>query len=105
MTVQLNTTVFSLMPPTGVNKKKRLPDGLKVNQDGNLCATGPGGVSRAGCARILTASRARKLPLTPQALQKAGNALLQMAFSPDVLLRAVREALTTSVVVHGRNAV
>ncbi len=32
------------MPPTGVNKKKRLPDGLKVNQDGNLFATGPGGV-------------------------------------------------------------
>ncbi len=32
--------------------------------------------------------------VTRQALQDAGNALLQKPFSPDVLLRAVREALT-----------
>ena len=33
--------------------------------------------------------------VTRQALQDAGNALLQKPFSPGVLLRAVREALTT----------
>ncbi len=43
--------------------------------------------------------------VTRQALQNAGNALLQKPFSQDVLLRAVREALTTEVVVPGRNAV
>ena len=43
--------------------------------------------------------------VTRHALQDAGNARLQKPFSPDVLLRTVREALTTQVVVHGRNAV
>ena len=43
--------------------------------------------------------------VTRQALQDAGNALLQKPFLPEALLGAVREALTTKVVVHGRNAV
>ncbi len=33
--------------------------------------------------------------VTRHALQGAGNARLQKPFSPDVLLRTVREALTT----------
>ncbi len=33
--------------------------------------------------------------VTRQALQDAGNALLQKPFLPEALLRAVREALTT----------